>query len=314
MAIILDGAGNPAGGGGTQGGGGSAGGDAVKDTSAATFMADVIEQSQTVPVIVDFWAEWCGPCKSLGPMLEKLVRQSGGKVKMVKVDVDKDQELAAQFRIQSIPTVYAFKDGRPVDGFQGALPESQLKQFIDKLAGGGANVIDQALEQAKELLDQGQADQAAAVYEQILGQDPQNAPAIAGIIRCYVAMGEPDAAKELLSQLPADILAHADVQAAKTALELADTPPADSEEVVALQKKVEADPADLQARFDLANAYYAANKREEAVDELLEIFKRDRTWNEDAARAQLVKFFEAFGPTDPATIKGRRKLSSMMFA
>jgi putative thioredoxin len=310
MSIILDGAGNPANG-GAQGAGGT---DAVKDTTAATFMADVIEQSQTVPVIVDFWAEWCGPCKSLGPLLEKLVRQSGGKVKMVKVDVDKDQELAAQFRIQSIPTVYAFKDGRPVDGFQGALPESQLKAFIDKLAGGGANVVDEALAQAKDLLDQGQADQAAALYEQVLGEDPANAPAIAGIIRCYVAMGEPDAAKELLSQLPADILAHSEVQAAKTALELADAPAADSAEVLALQKAVEADPNDLQARFDLANAYYAENKRDAAVDELLELFRRDRTWNEEAARTQLVKFFEAFGPADPATIKGRKKLSTMMFA
>lgn len=310
MAIILDdGPGTP-----TPGQGGGGGGDAVKDTTAATFMADVIEQSQTMPVIVDFWAEWCGPCKSLGPMLEKLVRQSGGKVKMVKVDVDKDQQLAAQFRIQSIPTVYAFKDGRPVDGFQGALPESQLKQFIERLAGGG-NVVDEALEQAREFLDTNQPDQAAALYEQVLNDDPANPFAIAGIMRCYMAMNEPDAARELLGQLPADVLAHSEVQAVKTALELADEAGgAASDEIAELEARVQTDPNDLQARFDLANALYAANQREAAVDQLLEIFRRDRTWNEEAARTQLVKFFEAFGPKDPATIKGRKKLSTLMFA
>ncbi|SOD99108.1 thioredoxin [Caenispirillum bisanense] len=291
-----------------------AGGDAVKETTAATFMADVIEQSQTVPVIVDFWAPWCGPCKTLGPTLEKLVRQSGGRVKMVKINVDEEQQLAAQFRIQSIPTVYAFKDGRPADGFQGALPESQLKQFIDRLVGGGANVIDDAIAQAKEALDAGQAEQAAAIYEEVLGEDPANPVALAGIMRCYMAMGEADAAREVLGQLPADILAHPEVQGVKTALELASEAGKYADEIAELEARVQAAPADLDARFELANALYAANKRTEAVDQLLEIFKRDRTWNEEMARKQLVKFFEAFGPTDPATIHGRKKLSLLMFA
>ncbi|GAA0586818.1 thioredoxin [Caenispirillum bisanense] len=308
MSFILDdGMGKP-----QQAAGGA--GDAVKDTTAATFMADVIEQSQTVPVIVDFWAPWCGPCKTLGPALEKLVRQSGGRVKMVKINVDEDQQLAAQFRIQSIPTVYAFKDGRPVDGFQGALPESQLKQFIERLAGGGANVIDDALAQAKELLEAGQADEAAALYEQILGEDPANPLALAGIMRCYMAMGEADAAREVLGQLPADILAHAEVQSVKTALDLAAEAGKYADEISELEARVAAAPADLDARFELANACYAANKRQEAVDHLLDIFKRDRTWNDDMARKQLVKFFEAFGPADPATIHGRKKLSLLMFS
>lgn len=315
MAIIIDGNGNemtaPAGGAAPQGGAAPA--DVVKDTDTQGFMADVIEASQQAPVIVDFWAPWCGPCKQLGPALERLVRQYGGKVRMVKVNVDENQELAGQFRIQSIPAVYAFKGGRPVDGFMGALPESQLKQFIERLLGGedGGNVIDEALEHAKQLQDAGDHDGALQVFQQILQQDQGNPKAIAGALTSYIATGQDDLAREVLGQLPPDILNHAEVQAVKTRLELMDQGGADLADAEA---KVQASPDDHQARYDLAMAYYGAGRNQEAADTLLDLIQRDRTWNDEAARKQLLKLFEAFGPTDPVTMAARRKLSALLFS
>lgn len=316
MAIIIDGNGNdmtPPGSGGPAPQ--AAGGDVVKDTDTAGFMADVIEASQQVPVIVDFWAPWCGPCKQLGPALERLVRQYGGRVRMVKVNVDENQELAGQFRIQSIPAVYAFKGGRPVDGFMGALPESQLKQFIERLLGGagGGNVIDDALAQAKEMQDAGDHETALQVYQQILQQDQGNPDAIAGALRSYVATGQSDLAEEVLKQLPPDILKHPGVQAVKTQLELMAQGGAGGD-IAEAEAKVQANPDDHQARYDLSMAYYAAGRKQEAANALLEIIRRDRTWNEEAARQQLLKLFEAFGPADPVTMAARRKLSSLLFS
>lgn len=310
MAIILDGNGNaptP----GPGGPGGVSGGALVKDSDTDGFMRDVIEASREVPVIVDFWAPWCGPCKTLGPMLEKLVRQSGGKVRMVKINVDENQQLAGQFRVQSIPAVYAFKDGRPVDGFMGALPESQLKQFIDRLVGGGGNVIDEALEHAAQALAAGDAVGAEQVYQQILQQDPGNPDAIAGILECYLATGRQDMAAEIIEQLPPELLAHAGIKSVKTRLDLMGEAGGD---LAALEAKVQADPKDLEARQELALAYFAANRKQEAADALLESMRIDRTWNEEAARKQLLKLFEAFGPSDPVTIAARRKLSSLLFS
>jgi len=304
MAIILDGD-VP-----TPGQGG-AGPDPVKDTDTAAFMTDVIEASNEVPVIVDFWAPWCGPCKTLGPMLEKIVRQFGGKVRMVKVNVDENQQLAAQFRIQSIPAVYAFKGGQPVDGFMGALPESQLKQFVEKLLDGAGNPIDEALVQAKDLLDTGDAAAAQELFQHILQQDPGNPGAIAGLLRCFLAMGQQDMARQVLGQLSEDMLKNPEVAAVKTQIDLLDQ---GGGEVSALEEKVRAAPDDLQARHDLAMAYFAAGQKQEAVDTMLDIVRTDRNWNDGQAQAQLLKFFEAFGHSDPVTVAARRKLSSMLFS
>ncbi len=290
-------------------------GGLIKDGSAASFAKDVIEVSMTVPVIVDFWATWCGPCKTLGPALERLVTQAKGAVRMVKIDVDKNQELAAQLRIQSVPTVYAFKGGRPVDGFTGAVPDSQLKQFIERLLGGNAPGadIEEALKQAAELLTQGDGGTAVAIYQDILAEDPQHTGALSGLIRAAIVLGDVDGAKQVLDGLPPELARHADIGAARSALEVA-VQAAAAGSPADLRKRLATDPADHQARFDLALAYYASGEREAAVDELLEIVRRDRTWNEDAARKQLVKFFEAFGPVDPLTISARRRLSSLLFA
>lgn len=309
MAIILDGNGLPSTPSGAPNPNGGA--DLVKDTDTASFMADVIEGSRDVPVIVDFWAPWCGPCKTLGPLLEKLVRQSGGKVRMVKINVDENQDLAAQFRVQSIPAVYAFKDGRPADGFMGALPESQLKQFIDRLVGGTANTVDEALAEAKEMLDAGQVEAAQQMYQHILSQDQGNPTALAGVLRCLVLSGQQDTASEVLGQLPPELLAHSDIQAVKTMLDLASE---SAGEIGALEAKVAADPTDLQARYDLAMAFYGAGRKQEAADGLLDIMKTDRTWNDEQARKQLLKLFEAFGSTDPVTMGARRKLSALLFS
>lgn len=308
MALFLDGSGQ------TQAQAQAGGSALVKDSDTDTFMADVIEASQQVPVIVDFWAPWCGPCKTLGPLLEKLVRQSGGKVRMVKINVDENQELAAQFRIQSIPAVYAFKGGRPVDGFMGALPEGQLKSFIDRLVGGGANVVEAALDEAKTLFDEGQVDEAYQLYQEVLRQDQGNPQAIAGFLRCTIALGQPEQAEAILAKLPPDILKHPEIQAVKASLELAEEAGGASAEMTELLAHLEHHPNDHQARYDLAMASYAAGHKEQAVDALLEIIRRDRTWNDDQARKQLLKFFEAFGFADPVAKDGRRKLSTVLFS
>lgn len=295
---------------------GAASGDFIKDGTTATFGTDVIEASMKTPVIVDFWATWCGPCKTLGPMLEKLVREMRGAVRMVKIDVDKEQALAAQLRIQSVPTVYAFKDGRPFDGFTGALPESQLRSFLQRLTAGaaaGEPSLDEIVAEAKELLAGGDAETAAAAFQQVLAEDPAHAGAMAGLLRSLLALGEVDSVRQMLPRLSPEMLKNAEVAAVKTALELQERA-AESGETAELRRRLATDANDHQARHDLALAYYAAGEHEAAVDELLELFRRDRAWNEDAARKQLVKLFEAFGPTHPLTIQGRRRLSSLLFS
>ena len=289
-------------------------GDLIKDSSEATFMADVVEASQAVPVIVDFWAPWCGPCKTLGPALEAAVKAAGGKVKMVKVNVDENQRIAAQLRIQSIPTVYAFWQGQPVDGFQGALPASELKTFIDRvsaLAGDGG--LADALEAAEQMLAEGAVTDAAETFAAILGEEPNNGAAYAGLIRSHLALGQIDQAQGLADAASAEIAKTKEFDAARAQIELA-RQAANAGPETELRVAVEANPNDHQARFDLAQALHASGKVDEAVDELLELFRRDREWNDGAARTQLLTIFDALKPQDPIVLKGRRRLSSMIFA
>jgi putative thioredoxin len=289
-------------------------GDLIKDSSEATFMADVIEASREVPVIVDFWAPWCGPCKTLGPMLEKAVTEARGKVRMVKVNVDENQQIAAQLRIQSIPTVYAFFQGQPVDGFQGAVPGSEIKAFVDRLVGlAGDGGLGEALTAAEEMLTQGAAADAAQVFASILQEEPENAAAYGGLVRAYLAAGEEQRAEALLDQVPAKIATAPEIEAARAQLRL-NQQAASAGPVADLRAAVEANPDDHQARFDLANALQASGDVEGAVAELLELFRRDREWNDGAAKTQLFTIFDALKPQDPIALHGRRKLSSMIFA
>ncbi|HLJ20218.1 MAG TPA: thioredoxin [Stellaceae bacterium] len=296
---------------------GSAGADLIKNSSTAAFMADVIDASNDTPVIVDFWAPWCGPCKTLGPQLEKAVKDARGAVRLVKIDIDKNQELAAQMRIQSIPAVYAFKDGRPVDGFVGALPESQIKAFVQRLSAGaakGPSPVEEAVEMAKEALASGDAGRAATIFTQVLQHEPDNAEAIGGLARAYIARNDLERAKATLDKAPKEAAGHAEVTAARAALELAEAGSKAKGALGELKARVERDPRDFEARYELAAALFAAGEREAGIDELLEIIRKNRTWNEEAARKQLLKFFEAMGPTDPLTIAARRRLSSILFA
>ena len=301
----------------------NAGGDAapaadlIKDATEATFMTDVIEASQTVPIVVDFWAPWCGPCRQLTPALESAVTDARGKVKLVKVNVDENQAIAAQLRIQSIPTVYAFWQGQPIDGFQGALPGSEIKTFIDRLidasggeAGGG---LSDALSAAEEMLEQGAAADAAQVFSAVLGEDPKNAAAYAGLARAHIALDQIDEAVQVLNTAPEEAKDAPEIEAVRAQIELA-RQAENAGPVGELRAKVEADPSDHQARYDLAQALYAAGDAETAVEELLELFRRDREWNDGAAKAQLFTIFEALKPNDPVVLNGRRKLSSMIFA
>jgi len=295
----------------------------VKDGSDAGFVADVIEASRVQPVIVDFWATWCGPCKTLGPALEKAVAAAKGAVKLVKIDVDKNPAIAGQLRVQSIPTVYAFVDGQPVDGFQGALPESQVKQFVDRLiqAAGGApgseagpaDEIPELLEHAKAAVAQNDWDLAARVYSEILGLEPTHVAALAGMARYHVQAGDLEQAKELLGQVPAKDKTNADVVTVQASIDLAEKAK-EAGPVDVLKAKAAADPKDMQARLDLAMAYWADNQRAEAIDELLGMIKADRAWNEEAARQQLLKFFEALGFSDPLAVDGRKRLSTILFS
>jgi len=287
----------------------------IKDSDTASFMRDVIEESANVPVIVDFWAPWCGPCKQLGPALEKMVKHAGGLVKLVKVNVDENQDLAAQMRVQSIPAVYAFKNGQPVDGFMGAVPESQLKTFFDKLLDGAKAPLDAALDQAQAALDAGDGATAGALFKDIQAQDPGNPVAIAGMIRSAMAIGEMELAREMSTSLSDDLKSKQEIAAAISALELAELGDgADDGELDVLKTASEAAPADHQARFEYANALIGAGRNEEGLEELFEIIRQNRTWNDEAARQQVLKVFEALGPTDPATLDGRRKLSTILFS
>jgi putative thioredoxin len=290
----------------------------IKDSDTAHFTQDVIEASMTAPVIVDFWAPWCGPCKQLTPALEKSVQAARGAVRLVKVNVDENQSLAAQLRIQSIPAVYAFFQGQPVDGFVGAQNESQIKAFIERLAAQsgaalGPSPVDQALEQAQAALDGGQPAAAAALYGQVLQHEPDNEAALAGMIRCYLESDDVAAARGMFDALTEEMAAKSAFASVKAAIELAEQT-ADSGPLAELEARVAANPADHQARYDLAIALHAAGEREAAAEALMEIVRRDRSWNDDGARHQLLKFFEAWGPTDPVTLSARRQLSSLLFS
>ena len=299
---------------GTEQAGAAGGGALVKEITEATFMDDVVEASKEVPVIVDFWAPWCGPCRSLGPALESAVAAAKGKVKMVKVNVDENQQIAAQLRIQSIPTVYAFFDGQPVDGFQGALPQSQVNAFVDKMAAlASEGPLAAALAAAEEMLDAGALDDAAQTFAAIIEEDDRMAAAYAGLARVKLAEGDLDSAEAVLNGAPAEISHGPEIEGmhAKIALarQAAEAGPLDE-----LRARVEADPKDAQARFELAQALHASGDVQGAVDALLEIVRRDREWNDGKAKAQLFTIFDALPANDPIVLAGRRKLSSLLFA
>lgn len=290
-----------------------AAGDLIKDATEATFMQDVVDASREVPVIVDFWATWCGPCKTLGPMLEAAVTAAKGRVKMVKVDVDQAQMLASQLRIQTVPTVYVFWQGQPVDGFQGAQPASEIAAFIERaaaLAGDGG--LAEAIEAAEAMLTEGAPLDAAETFAAILEEDPKSAPAFGGLVRAYIAAGELGQAEAVLATATPEMARAQEVEAAKAQLDLtyqaAKAGPVDE-----LRAIVAADPENRQARFDLAAALHASGQVEEAVDTLLDLFRLDREWNEGAAKAQIFTIFDALKPQDPIVLKGRRRLSSMIF-
>jgi putative thioredoxin len=288
----------------------------AKDVTTATFMTEVVDGSFETPIIVDFWAPWCGPCRQLGPILEKTVRAANGAVRLVKLNIDDNPEIAKQMRIQSIPAVYAFKDGRPIDGFVGALPESQVKQFVQRVSGGkgGPSPVEEALAMAKEALRQGDHGSAGAVYSQILQREPANIEAQAGLARALIAGGELSKARQVLGRVAKENAGHADVAAAHAALELAEQAKTAMASSGKLRRRLAQNPDDHEARLELATALFGAGDREAAVDELLALYKRDRDWNEQAARKQLVKFFEVMGGTDPLTLSARRRLSALMFS
>jgi putative thioredoxin len=291
-----------------------ASGDLIKDTTTKDFLKDVLEASKQVPVMVDFWADWCGPCKQLTPIIEKVVKAAKGKVKLVKMNIDHHPEVAGQLGIRSIPAVIAFKNGQPVDGFMGALPESQVAQFVDRLGGaGGPSEADALIDGAEVALSEGDLQGAVEMFAEAVQIEPENLKAIGGLARTYVAAKMLDQAQQILDQVPAAKAADAAISAAKAQLELA----RQTEKLgnaVELEARITRDPADHQARYDLAILLAARGHKEAAVDHLIEIVRRNRPWNEEAARKQLVQFFEAWGPKDDATSYGRRRLSSVLFS
>lgn len=288
--------------------------DMIKDATTASFKADVLDASKTVPVVVDFWAAWCGPCKQLTPVIEKVVRSYSGKVRLVKVNVDENQAISAQLRIQSLPTVYAFRDGQPIDGFVGVQPESAIKAFVDRLVADDAEMgIAEVLKTGEELLEQDDLQGAAEVFASILQEDPANAEAIAGLTSCYMKSGDIARAKQTLALVPPDKRELAAVKSLEAAIELAEKG-ADTGELDALQKRVAENPQDFQARLDLAVGLGATGDRQEALELLLDLIRADRKWNDEAARKQLLQFFDAWGPKEPLVAEGRRRLSSILFS
>ena len=288
--------------------------DWIKDSNTRNFMADVIEASRKVPVIVDFWAPWCGPCKQLGPALEKVVAAQRGAVRLVKINIDENQQLAGQMRIQSIPAVFAFANGQPVDGFMGALPESQLTQFVSRLlAGTPGNEAAELLEAAKAASEANDHATAAQIYAELLELDRESVPAIAGLARAQMASDDVEGAKATLALAPPAKSGDAELASVRALIDLA-AKAAVAAPLDALLDVVRREPANHQARFDLAMALNAAGRREEALDELVSIVRKDRAWNDEAARKQLVQFFDAWGPKDPLTAAGRRKLASVLFS
>jgi putative thioredoxin len=302
-----------------QGGGAApqAAPDLIKDITTQSFMKDVIEESKRQPVLIDFWAEWCGPCRQLTPILEKAVRNAKGRVKLVKMNIDQHPQIPGQMGIQSIPAVIAFVNGQPADGFMGAVPESQINAFIDKLTKGmpaaGEPNVAEILQEAEAVLAEGDAPAAAQIYAEVLAHDSTNIPALAGLAKCYVTSGAIEQAKQTLAMVPESKRNDAAVKAVQAAIDLAEQAQSVGP-VTELEQKVAANPLDHQARFDLATALNAAGKRGEATEQLLAIVRRDRKWNDDGARKQLVQFFEAWGGADEATVEGRKKLSTILFS
>jgi putative thioredoxin len=296
-----------------QSGAGTSDADLIKNTTTADFMRDVIDASREVPVLVDFWAPWCGPCRQLTPVLEKAVRAAKGAIRLVKLNIDEHPQIPGQMGVQSIPAVFAFQDGRPVDGFMGALPESRLNDFIARLIGDNGGEAAAKLEEAEAALAAGDLNKAAQTFGEILQDDRENAEALAGLTKCYIKTGDLARAEQTLALVPPAKAESAAVASARAALELQRKAP-NVGDVDSLRAKVDADPADAQARFDLALALNAKGDRMAALNELLGLITKNRAWNDDAARKQLLQFFDAWGASDPATVTGRQKLSSLLFA
>jgi len=290
-------------------------GAGVTHATSASFAADVIEPSRTMPVIVDFWAGWCNPCKQLAPVLEKVVASFAGKVKLVKVDVDANQAIAAQLRVQSLPTVYAFVDGQVVDGFMGAQPESTVRAFVERLAGdgGGEDELANVLETGNQLLEEGDLQGAVEVFAAVLSEDRTNVDALAGLAQCYLKSGDAARARQTIELVPPDQQGHPGVQSVLATIELSEKA-ANAGDLAGLVTRLDADPQDHQARFDLAVGLAALDRRQDALDQLLELIRRDRKWNEEAGRKQLLQLFDAWGPKEPLVAEGRRRLSSILFS
>ena len=294
-------------------GAGAADANLIKNTSTKDFMRDVIDASREVPVLVDFWAPWCGPCRQLTPLLEKAVRAAKGAVKLVKMNIDEHPQIPGQMGVQSIPAGFAFQDGRPVDGFMGALPESRVKAFIARLIGDDQADAAADMESAEAALAAGDVNTAAQAFGEALQKDAENARAVAGLAKCYIKTGDLTRAEQTLALVPPAKVDSAPVSSARASLELA-RKAASAGDVDSLRAKLAANPGDSQSRFDLALALNAKGDRQGALDELLAIIRKDRAFNDDAARKQLLQLFDAWGASDPATISGRQRLSSLLFA